>query len=113
VCRRPPASLEVYFVGSGIVPEAIPLATLSRALTAVQRLSLGEDPRVDEEIEGDGSLRLIDVKRGSAAFPCVSQTPDRAVTNLRLAGRALASDDDEAEEARATRGNRRPGGLRL
>ena len=73
--KRPEPIFEILFDGPGLYPEKIPVATLASTLSAVQRLAGGEpnlededDQRTDESVEDDRSLRLLDIKRGSAAF---------------------------------------------
>jgi hypothetical protein len=90
--RKPPPAFEVLFEGSGILPEKIPLSTLSRALSAVQRMAAGENPQLGED-EEDDVLSLLGVKRGSARFECAATMPDRAIANLRLVGAVLDAPD--------------------
>jgi hypothetical protein len=62
---------------------------MSRALAAVQRLAIGEDLLGSDDDAHLTALRLIGVRKGSAVFPCVSEIPDRTVSNLRLVGHVI------------------------
>jgi hypothetical protein len=71
--KKPSPLFEVRFEGPGIYPERIPLRSLVTTLSAVQRLAAGcnpleEDDFEEEKVREDESLRLLDVKRGSAVF---------------------------------------------
>jgi len=95
---KPVVAFEVHFIGPGITPATVPVGSLFRSLTAVQRLALGgqvtvADGSEDEEEEDSGLVRLIGVRKGSAVFRCTSPNPDLARTNLREAGIIL--DDPE------------------
>ena len=97
---KKPATFEVHFRGGEISPERIPLNSLSRALGAVQRLSIGE-ALVDEEAAPKGAISLLGVKRGSAIYPCVSDLPAEAKANLLAAGRVLQKKLDTERVAYA------------
>lgn len=81
--KKPPPAFEVWFEGRGILPENIPLTTLSRALSAVQRLATGETATDEER---DNALSLLDIKRGSARFAVAARSPHVALANLRHIG---------------------------
>ena len=81
--KHPLPIFEILFDGPGLYPEKIPVATLASTLSAVQRLAEGEPILEEEEgveqpetIEDDRSLRLLDIKRGSAVFR-ISSLRDR------------------------------------
>jgi hypothetical protein len=104
--KKPSPLFEVRFEGPGIYPETIPLRSLVTTLSAVQRLAAGNAP-IDEEEAGDEkeseeeeSLRLLDVKRGSAVFQISTPTssdPRPALHRLRLVGDFLEDREDEGE----------------
>lgn len=95
--KKPNPLLEVLFEGEGIYPEKIPLGALARALTAVQRLLTGQE--VDEEEEGEeGTLRLLDVKRGSAIFRCVGPSAETSLGHLREVGKIVKHPEDAGEK---------------
>jgi hypothetical protein len=92
--KVPPAIVEVLFSGPGLYPEKIPVATLARTLSAIQRLASGQedfDEEEDEEQEKESSLRLLSVIRGSALFrfACPAPAASAAIEHLRLVGRVL------------------------
>jgi hypothetical protein len=94
--KAPPPLFEVVFEGAGIYPEKIPLGTLARALQAVQRLAAGkevsdeEGPEHDQEEE---SIRLSEIRRGSAVFRFVGPPSPVPVQRLRLVGEVLDTPD--------------------
>src|SRR5690348_4375649 len=89
--RKPPPAFEVWFEAKGLHPESIPLTTLSRALSAVQRLVSGDSrDRDEEETESpENPLSLMNVKRGSAVFDVAAKSPDDAIQNLRIVGTSV------------------------
>jgi hypothetical protein len=98
--KKPAAVFEIYFDGDNILPEKIPLATLSRILSAVQHLASGSDRSLRRRRGGeeeDESLRLLDVKRGSAIFSIIGPSPKEAISNLRITGNILTQPKDVGE----------------
>ncbi len=102
--KRPEPIFEILFDGAGVYPEKIPVATLASTLSAVQRLAEGEPDLEDEDdqgkpenVEDDRSLRLLDVKRGSAAFRMSAPSGQEAVNRIRAVGRFLTKPDDVGE----------------
>jgi len=98
--KKPEPDLVIRLVGKGVNPWAVPTASLSRTLQAVQRLmeqSLGEEHAArplnetdskSEEHEsspmgGDGDLFLLDVKCRSATYLVVAEDPERTRQVLR------------------------------
>ncbi|MBI1373942.1 MAG: hypothetical protein GC159_14560 [Phycisphaera sp.] len=75
-----------------VYPEAIPFHDLLETLSAIQRLSRG----VDGEDDADGKLSLLRIKRGSALYAVVADSPDAATSQLRLTGRLL--DDPQCAD---------------
>jgi hypothetical protein len=98
MAKRPPPIVEVVFVGAGILPETIPFPKLSRTLSAVQRLAVGREPAEEDEEIKEGAIQLLGVKRGSAAYQFAGDTPDVALTNLRLVGRILSQEEEIGEK---------------
>jgi len=104
--KKPPPLFEVRFEGPGIYPEKIPLRSLVTTLSAVQRLAAGSAPidedETEEEKEGEEeeSLRLLNVKRGSAVFQISAPTtsdPRPALQRLRVVGDFLENREDDVE----------------
>lgn len=91
---RTTATFSVALVGNAVSPERVPVRTLSEILSAVQSLVSGRDLEADaEEVEPKPepeaeALSLLDVKKGSAVFPCLSRRPT-AVDNLTRVGKFL------------------------
>jgi hypothetical protein len=88
---------EVLFEGNGIYPEAIPLGALTQTLSAIRRLAAGAElPDEDEEFDApdDGSIRLLEVVRGSAVFRFVGPAAATAVAHLRGAGKVLDNPEE-------------------
>src|SRR5258708_1150856 len=97
---NPPPLSQVLFTRPGIYPEKIPLRLVVTTLSAVQRLAAGsavieedeaeeDQAEEDKEREQEESLRLLDVKRGSAIFQISAPTtsdPKPALERLRLVG---------------------------
>ncbi|MCC6492639.1 MAG: hypothetical protein IT424_06435 [Pirellulales bacterium] len=95
--RKPAATFELRFVAPDLVPEAISLRNVSDALAAVQDLAVGRDPWEMASVPAEKSIGLLDVKRGSAVFECLSHSPQEAIANLsRVAG--ILSDGESANE---------------
>ena len=99
--KKPLPVFEVVFDGRGLVPESIPLGTLTHSLSAIRRLASGtqapEDEEADEELETtdpSGSIRLLDVKRGSAVYRFVCPKDAGTVGHLRGAGRVLDNPEE-------------------
>jgi len=109
--KKPPPLFEVLFDGPGIYPEKIPLRSLVTTLSAIQRLAAGsalieedeaeeDEAEEDKEREQEESLRLLDVKRGSAIFQISAPTtsdPKPALERLRLVGDFLENREDDVE----------------
>src|SRR5438552_1017306 len=97
--KRPDPIFEVLF--EGVYPEKIPLGMLARTLAAIQRLAVGADQPTDveddEELRDDASIRLLDVRRGSAIFRFVGQSPATAIAYLREAGKLIKRPDEVGE----------------
>ena len=98
--KKPTAVFEVYFQGKNLYPENIPLGSLTTALSQIRRLAAGGDgPDEEDEDEAaplapeDGSIRLVDVRRGSAAFSFVAPAATISLEHLREVGRVLENPD--------------------
>lgn len=85
--KKPEADFEVYFDGNGVFPEDIAFTTLSDTMSAVQRL-VASPADLDEPPEL--TVRLLDVRRGSAVFRCVTDDAALASANLRVVGKMLS-----------------------
>lgn len=95
--KRPTPVFEVLFEGKGVYPELIPLGTLTQTFSAIRRLMAGgEVVEEDEEAEAlvdTSSVRLLDIKRGSALFQFVGASAATDLTNLRGVGHVLESPE--------------------
>ncbi len=97
LAKRPPtANFELYF--PEVNPETVPVRALSDTLSAVHRLAFPEDLDIDagdiEEGAGEEerkriAVRVLRIRRGSAAYACVADRPDVFIQNLRRAGSAI------------------------
>src|SRR5271157_1575520 len=98
--KKPPPVFEVHFEGEELYPEQIPLRTLSDALSAIQRLVSGSDIANEEDAEEEerenevDSLRLLEVKRGSAVYKVAGPPPSSTWKNLRILGRILEDPEN-------------------
>lgn len=76
---------EIYF--AKVLPEQVPNRTLYEAIEAVQMLASGQGDD-DAEASSNG-VRVINIRRGSAAYGCVADEPVLAAKNFRLVGQNL------------------------
>jgi hypothetical protein len=93
--KTAPPTFIVRFIAPGLSPNTVPFRAVSAALSAVQDLASGRDPLESRQVPDDMVIGLVNVRRGSALYSCVSRDPESAKSNLRLVGRVL-SDDVEA-----------------
>jgi hypothetical protein len=89
--KKPEPTFEVHFSGSGVHPELLPLRSVSDALKAVQDLASGRDPYVTPRVDPEHGIGLLDIKRGSATFRCLSHSPKEAVRNLNRVAKLLSN----------------------
>jgi hypothetical protein len=94
---KPAATFEVRFLGSDVLPEKIPLRSVSDALSAVQDLASARDSFEETQVSPEKSIRLLAVRRGSATYQCLARAPREAIANLVRVAAILASLDDEHE----------------
>ncbi|QYK47377.1 MAG: hypothetical protein KF838_11370 [Phycisphaeraceae bacterium] len=98
--RKPEPAFVIRLVGPDMRPWAVPTRKLSRVLDAVQRLLdqseyvevLSGEPRTqdDNEAPGDGkTIRLLDVKKGSAAYPIAIGNVKPALKLIRDTGNGI------------------------
>ncbi len=96
--KKPDPTLELVFEGARLHPERIPFNLLARAVSAVQRLGAGDTVGVeDDEMGGEGIVRLIGVKRGSAVYRLWSDAPGPLLENVRLTGHVLGDPESIGE----------------
>ena len=89
---------------SGSISGKDPGRNVGVHVVCVQRLAEGE-PILEEEdgvekaevVEDDRSLRLLDIKRGSAVFRLSAPSGQEAVSRIRAVGRFLTKPDDVGE----------------
>jgi hypothetical protein len=91
--KKPEPTFEVRFSDPQVDPESIPLRSVSDALSAVQDLASGRDPFVTRHVATEQSIGLLDIRRGSATFRCLSHSPKEAVRNLNRVARLLSNGD--------------------
>ncbi len=84
--KKPPATFEILLKGDGIYPENVPARTLSSVIGAVQKLAEGEDTV-------ESTIRLLDIKRGSAKYSVVTDEASLVLRNLSNASQ-VASDPE-------------------
>jgi hypothetical protein len=96
MAKKPEPTFEVRFVAPGLVPENLPLHAVTEVLAAVQDLASGRDPFETRQVPQEKTIGLLNVRRGSAIYGCVSRAPDEARHNLRLVGEMLADLDKAA-----------------
>lgn len=92
--RKPKPDLEIYFSGSEMFPERVPVRSLADVLSGIHRLAA---PDNDDDEKDSASIRLLDVRRGSAVFRCVVDEADALIPRLRQAAVSLL--DPESSEA--------------
>jgi hypothetical protein len=96
--KKASPTFEVRFVAADLVPEEIPLRAFSDALSAVQDLASGRDPFETAHVPQEKGIGLLDVRRGSVVYRCVSHAPDEARANLSRVGVLLSSTGEEGME---------------
>jgi len=82
-------------LGPDVLPEKIPLRSVSDALSAVQDLASARDPFEETQVAPEKSIRLLAVRRASATYQCLARAPKEAIANLVRVAAILASLDDE------------------
>lgn len=91
-------TFSVVLSGPTMSPEKVTVRTLSDILSAVQTLVSGRDVEEDEENESEAdALSLLDVKKGSAIFPCLARRAN-AVDNLRRIGKFYSSPETAEDD---------------
>src|SRR5262249_34051251 len=97
--RKPLPFFDAVFSGANLTPESIPINTVSRILSAINRLASGvddadEEEDQDEAEEDSSQVRLLDIKRGSAVFRFTAQQPAQTLTRLKIVGDVLDNPDE-------------------
>lgn len=89
--KSPPPAFVMRMIGARVRPWAVPMRMLIRALTAVQRLVAEElvDDESEDIVVERSELHLLDVKRGSAAYPVAADDPEKVVSVLRRTGHQI------------------------
>ena len=96
--KKATPTFEVRFVAPDLALERIPLRAVSDALSAVQDLASGRDPFETSHVPPEKGIGLVDVRRGSAVYSCVSHAPDEAKANLAHVGVLLSSTGEQGME---------------
>lgn len=90
--KKPEPTFLVRLFGHGLKPEAVPLPSLARVLSAVQRLASEEDE--DAQTADYSPVHLLDVLRSmSATYPFFAEDADRVIGNLQLTGKIIEHPD--------------------
>ena len=84
----------VRLVAPGLSPSKLPFRVVSAALSAVQDLASGRDPLESRQVPDEKVIGLVNVRKGSAIYSCISRSPTEARTNLRIVGEILAGAID-------------------
>jgi hypothetical protein len=92
--KTPDPTFIVRLIAPDISPSKIPFRIVSAALSAVQDLASGRDPMETRQVPEEGVIGLVNVRKGSALYSCISRSPAEARTNLRLVGQILRSEYD-------------------
>jgi len=87
------ATFEVRLVAPGLLPEKIPFRAVSDTLRAVQDIASGRDPLEQSQVPPELCIGLINVRRGSAVYSCLSRAPEKALENLEKVGMLLSAPD--------------------
>lgn len=96
--RKPPSpTFEVRFTGADVSPEMIPIRSVSNALGAIQDIATGRDPYEVSHVAPERAIGLLEIRRGSAIYECVSRAPDEAVRNLSRVGALLLATGEEID----------------
>src|SRR5262245_34910550 len=84
----------VRLIAPELAPSKIPFRVVSAALSAVQDLASGRDPLETRQVPEEKVIGLVNVRKGSAIYSCISRSPVDARANLRLVGEILGQDYD-------------------
>jgi hypothetical protein len=82
----------VRLTGPDLAPGKIPFRVVSAALSAVQDLASGRDPLETRQVPDEKVIGLVNVRKGSALYSCISRSPAEARANLRLVGEILSNE---------------------
>lgn len=89
--KKPEATFEIRFDGPGIEPGKVTPRALYDVLAALQDIASGRDPWDMPQVPPEKTIGLLDVKRGSARYMCLSHAPKEAVKNLARAAVLLTA----------------------
>jgi len=89
--KKPEPTFEVHFSNRQVHPESLTLGNVTDALKAVQDLASGRDSFLLRQVDPEQAIGLLDIKRGSATFRCLSRSPKDAVKNLNRVARLLSN----------------------
>jgi len=84
----PKPNILIRFRGK-IKPEDVPLSMLNDAMMAFQRLASEMSGLADDELQARQFMQLLNVRRGSAAYQFLMDSPGTVTDQLRLVGHAL------------------------
>jgi len=97
--RKPSPTFQVRLIGPDLSPERIPIRSVYDVLAAVQDLASGRDPYETPKVNQEKSVGILDVRRGSAMYDCISWSPEEALSNLtRVANFLTAPENPELQD---------------
>ena len=85
--------LEVAFARGDLHPERVPLSTLSRVLEAIHRIAAGTSSTKAGEGDDPGPFQLLKVRRGSAVYALAGNSPEPAISKLRIFGEFITDPE--------------------
>lgn len=88
-----PTTFNVRLFGEGISPGTVPLRTLSRLLSAIQRLLEPGSAKQAEKPDLPASVHLVQVAPGSAIYECLADSPEHIISRLTLVGKYIQDPD--------------------
>jgi len=89
--KKPEATFEIRFDGPDIEPGKITPRALYDVLAALQDIASGRDPWDTPQVPPEKTIGLLDVKRGSARYLCLSHAPREAIRNLAKVAALLSA----------------------
>ncbi len=98
--EKPTPVLEVRFEGPTVRPETVSLTLLSRVLTAVHQIAVGESTADNAKDKGTteiGPFQLLRIERGSAVYALSGTNPAPAIHRLRRVGDAIEHPEAASE----------------
>jgi hypothetical protein len=92
--KKPEPTFIVRMIAPDLAPDKVPFRQVSAALSAIQDLASGRDPLETRQVPEEQVIGLVNVRKGSALYSCISRSPEDARRNLRVAGQLLADEGE-------------------